>query len=232
MTRRFSLIEIEAQVVVFDLDDTLYLEKDFAESGFSALARQFGERVGGMRFAAECRKRLAAGIRGKILDLALSASGIEPTPELIAELVAYYRAHQPEIEFCTDASRLFARISDMRTGLITDGHEKAQYAKINALGLDRMIDHIVVTGDWAKEFSKPHPRAFELIETLTSCTGRAIVYVADNAAKDFVSPRRLGWQSVQILRPSRIHDGAPRQPDHKADHVITSFDELTITLGN
>lgn len=226
------MIEIEAQVLVFDLDDTLYLEKDFAESGFSALARHFGERIGGARFATECRERLAAGTRGNIFDLALSASGIEPTPELIAELVAYYRAHSPDIEFCADATRLFSRIPKMRTGLITDGPKEAQNAKIKALGLDRMIDHIVVTGEWPKEFSKPHPRAFELIESLTSCAGGAIVYIADNAAKDFVSPQRLGWQSVQILRPSRIHAGTPRQPEHEANHVITSFDELAIKPGN
>ena len=222
------MIEIEAQVVVFDLDDTLYLEKDFALSGFRALSQHFGERVGGDRFAAECEELLASGTRGNIFDLALSRCGIEATQELVGELVSHYRSHEPEIEFCADTSHLLGRIPSLLTGLITDGPKEAQWAKIRALGLDRMLDYIVVTGEWPNGYSKPHPKAFKLIEERTSLTGDNIVYVADNAAKDFVAPRQLGWQSVQILRPTRIHDGKSSLPDHAAQHVIQSFDELEI----
>ena len=226
--RRFSLIELEVEVVVFDMDDTLYLERDFAESGFHALAGHFGDRVGGEPFAAACRDLLAKGTRGNIFDLALSRCGIESTPDLIDVLVQHYRSHSPEIAFCDDVARFFDRSPDLPTGLITDGPEVGQRAKIRALGLERTINHIVVTGEWPKGFSKPHPRAFELIESLTSSTKRNLVYIADNAAKDFIAPRQLGWQTVQILRPGRIHDGSPANIGAGADHVITSFDELDI----
>ncbi len=223
------MIEIRAEVIVYDLDDTLYLEKDYAESGYKALSRQFAERIGGARFADECSRLLAEGARNNIFDLALARCRIDATPRLIAELVAAYRAHVPAIGFCGDTLRFFDRVGkEMRTGLITDGPKETQWAKVKALGLGETIDHVVVTGEWPKEFSKPHPRAFELIESLTSAPRRNIVYIADNGAKDFVSPRQLGWQSVQILRPDRIHAGTPRSPDHKADHVIASFDELEV----
>ncbi|MEM7666567.1 MAG: HAD family hydrolase [Pseudomonadota bacterium] len=222
------MIEIEAKILVFDLDDTLSLERDFAESGFRALAGEFGERIGGERFERECRELLASGTRGNIFNLALSRCRIEPTHALIAELVACFRAHQPEIAFCADVSRFFDRTCRMRTGLITDGPKEAQCGKIKALGLKAMIDHIVVTGEWAKEYSKPHPRAFQTIESLTSSSKRDLVYIADNGAKDFIAPRQLGWQTIQILRPARIHCGLPSEPDHEADFVITSFDELTV----
>lgn len=222
------MIEIEAKVVVFDLDDTLCLERDFAESGFRALAGHFGERVGGERFALECSDLLAQGARGNIFDLSLSRCGIDSTPELIKALVSHYRSHSPEIAFCEDVSRFFARGREMQTGLITDGPKAAQWAKIRSLELDRKIDHIAVTGEWPKEYSKPHPRAFELIERLAAASGRDLVYIADNAAKDFIAPRQLGWQTVQIIRPDRIHDGSPASPEHEADHVIASFDELEI----
>lgn len=227
--RRSSLIEIEAQVVVFDLDDTLYLERDFARSGFRALSQHFGDRVGGEDFSAACAELLEQGTRGNIFDLALSNLGIEATPRLIGDMVAHYRTHAPTIEFCGDASRFIARLDDLTTGLITDGPKEAQWAKVRALGLDRMLDHIVVTGEWPKEFSKPHTRAFELIQQQTNSSPRDIVYIADNGAKDFVAPRQLGWQSVQILRTGRIHSGTPVSADHDADHVISSFDELAIT---
>ena len=226
--RRFSLIEIAAQVVVFDLDDTLYLERDFARSGFRALARHFGDRVGGDGFATECSELLARGTRGNVFDLALSRSGIASTPELIAEMVAYYRSHAPDIAFCTDAARILERVGQFTTGLITDGPKAAQSAKIRALGLEEALDHVIMTGTWGSEFSKPHPRAFEAIESLTSATQGNVVYIADNGAKDFIAPRQLGWQTVQILRADRIHPGTPAGPAAEADHIITSFDELAI----
>tara|TARA_A100001391_G_scaffold99255_4_gene65922 strand:- start:25687 stop:26376 length:690 start_codon:yes stop_codon:yes gene_type:complete len=222
------LIEIAAQVVVFDLDDTLYLERDFAESGFRSLARHFGERIGGEGFAAECCERLAEGARGNIFDLALSRNGIEPAPELIAELVAHFRSHAPEIDFCEDASRFLSQMGQFQTGLITDGPMEAQAAKIRALGLGKRLDHVIMTGEWGKQYSKPHPRAFERIESLTAASKGGIVYIADNGKKDFIAPRQLGWQSVQILRPDRIHAGTPGGPEQAADHVISSFDELAI----
>ena len=226
--RRFSLIEIEAKVVVFDLDDTLYLERDFARSGFNELARHFGESVGGKRFAAECHDLLAHGTRGNIFDEALTRCRIETSPELIDALVAHYRSHSPDIAFCEDVARFFARRRQAQTALITDGPEEAQLAKIRALGLDKTIDHVVATGQWPKGFGKPHRRAFELIESLTASSGKDLVYIADNAVKDFIAPRHLGWQTVQIVRSDRIHDGSPAEPDHAAEHVVTSFDEIEV----
>ncbi len=223
------MIEIEAKVVVFDLDDTLYLEKDFAESGFTALARQFGERVGGERFEVECRKLLECGARGNIFNRALSRCQIETMPDFIDELVTFYRTHPPDIEFCADTSRFFSRLGDVCTGLITDGPKEAQRAKINALGLHEMIDHIVVTGEWPTGYSKPHPRAFELIESVTHASRRNIVYIADNIAKDFIAPRKLGWQTVQVVRPARIHIATSSKAEQEADYAIPSLDELEIT---
>lgn len=222
------MIELEAEIVVFDLDDTLYLEEDFARSGFDALARQFGERIGGARFARECAALLADGKRGNIFDLALARCNIAGAPGLVDELVAFYRSHRPDIELCPDAARFFARIEQMPTGIITDGPKETQWAKIKALGLNRTINHLIVTGDWGREFFKPHPRAFIRIENVTSSSGENLVYIADNAIKDFITPRRRGWQTVQIRRPDRIHAGDAETPDHEADHAIASLDDLRV----
>ncbi|MEE4201430.1 HAD family hydrolase [Erythrobacter sp.] len=222
------MIEIAARVFVFDLDDTLYLEKDFARSAFRSLSRDFGERVGGARFAEECGALLDWGNRGNIFNLALAKCGVVTTPGLIDELVAAYRAHTPEIAVCADAARFLSRMDGRMTGLITDGPRVTQSAKIGALGLSDTIDQIVVTGEWGKEFSKPHSRAFEYIESRTSFRGCDLVYIADNAAKDFIAPRLMGWQTVQILRPGRVHPGTANMPGYEAQHRISSFDEMAV----
>lgn len=224
-------LRIEAAVVVFDMDDTLYLERDFARSGFGAVGRQFAERFDGTLFARHCIALLEAGERGNIFDLALRRLDVAPADDLIGALVAAYREHPPEIALCADADRFLRRTRAAATGLISDGPGRTQAAKVAALGLRERIDHIVLTGEWPAGFGKPHPRAFEHIEQATGHSGGALVYIADNAAKDFLAPNRLGWQTVQILREGRIHDAPPPGPEHAAGHVVTSFDEIEIVAG-
>ena len=66
---------------------------------------------------------------------------------------------------------------------------------------------------------------------MDAADGRRCVYVADNAAKDFVTPNRMGWLTVQILRPGRVHDGTTPDAAHAAQVVITSLDQLDAVLA-
>lgn len=205
--------------IVFDLDDTLYLERDFAFSGYGAVEAALG--VAG--FAATCRSLFGQGERADILGRALDRHGLGR--DRLSELVATYRDHTPDITLCPDARACLDR-HGRGFALITDGAERTQRAKIRALGLDRRFDLIVPTGQWPAGFGKPHPRAFELVGG-----GRPCIYVADNAAKDFLAPNRMGWRTVQILRPGRVHDGAPPSAAHAAQVVIDSLDQLDAALG-
>ena len=205
---------LPADRVTFDLDDTLYLERDFAFSGFDAVAAHLGADG----FAATCRALFDSPHRAAIFNEALRRHGVSAE---VPDLVAVYRDHAPQIALCPDAARYLQRGG---FGLITDGPERTQRAKIAALGLARFCDQIIPTGQWPAGFGKPHPRAYQAI--MDAADGRRCVYVADNGAKDFVTPNRMGWLTVQILRPGRVHDGSPPDADHAARVVITSLDQL------
>lgn len=213
-----------AERIVFDLDDTLYLERDFAFSGYRAAGEWLdaqGAAPGlGRRLADTCGDLFARGERRAIFDRAAAALGL--VPDLVPDLIEVYRTHMPRIALCPDAARYLAG----QTGLaiVTDGPEQTQRNKIAALGLDAHCDVIVPTGQWPAEYCKPHPRAFETVAAASA--GRNCVYVADNAAKDFLTPNRLGWITVQILRPGRVHRGGPPTPAHAARAVIGSLDQL------
>ncbi len=207
-----------ADRITFDLDDTLYLERDFAFSGFDAVGDHIRARHGIGGFAATCRALFDTPHRAAIFDEALRRHRIDAA---IPELVAIYRGHRPRIALCPDAARYLLRGG---FGLITDGPEATQRAKIAALGLAPFCDQIIPTGQWGAGFGKPHPRAYQAIAD--AAPGRRCVYVADNGAKDFVTPNRMGWLTVQILRPGRVHDGSPPDADHAARVVITSLDQL------
>lgn len=209
-----------ARRIVFDLDDTLYLERDFAFSGYEAAGAWLAGQGLASGFAETCRRLFLAGERRRIFDRAAEAEGLPP--ELVPALVDVYRTHMPRIALCPDAARYLAGHDGF--AIISDGFERTQRNKIAALGLEAYCDVIVPTGQWAAEYCKPHPRAYELVAAASA--GRACVYVADNAAKDFLTPNRLGWGTIQILRPGRVHDGAPPTPAHAAMAAIDSLDQL------
>jgi putative hydrolase of the HAD superfamily len=216
-------------LIVFDLDDTLYLERDFAFSGYAALDPYVHEITGRGGFGATCRAAFMAGRRQRVFDEALSALGVPPTPAVVADLVDRYREHDPDIALCADARRCLDRLSGrLPLGLITDGPEVTQRAKIAALGIASRFSSLRPTGAWGPEFSKPHPRAFLEVE---DASGEGpFVYVADNALKDFVTPRARGWLTVQICRQDRVHTAPPPSAAYAPHAQIETLDALEATL--
>ena len=94
--------------IVFDLDDTLYLEQDYAYSGFSAVADWLERRHGIGGFAEQARIAFSQGERKRVFNAALAALQVEHEPALIEELVQTYRSHHPDICLAEDAERFLA----------------------------------------------------------------------------------------------------------------------------
>src|SRR5205807_1228176 len=92
------------EVVVLDIDDTLYLERDYARSGFRAV--EVAAAIPG--FADVAWQLFLDGVRGDTFDRALRALDQVPEPGRVAELVTIYRAHEPTIELARDAAAFLA----------------------------------------------------------------------------------------------------------------------------
>lgn len=216
-------------VVALDLDDTLYLERDFVASGFAAAGEWARAHLGLRDFAARAMRLFEAGRRGDIFDAALEEAGVAPSPELIAKLVAVYREHRPSIRLSPDAEAFLARPRrGVALALLTDGPLVAQRNKIAALGLARWgVRPLVCTDLWGRAYWKPHRRGFDRIQARYPLPAGRFVYVADNPAKDFIAPRALGWRTVQIVREGALHAARPAEPAHAADMMVTSLAELT-----
>ncbi len=215
-------------VVVFDLDDTLYLECDYAASGFDAVGRWMVEHHAVAGFAAAAKARFDAGCRGNIFDMALEDIGFAPVDGIIADMVHVYRHHPPDIMLAPDAAAwLDATPPGVAVALLTDGPAASQSRKIAALGLAaKGFWPIVMTDALGGNFGKPHARGFETIETAFGMPPGCFTYVADNALKDFVTPRARGWKTVQIVRKGRLHQAPPRDPSHAAHMVIDSLQQF------
>lgn len=218
--------------LIFDLDDTLILERDFVESGFNALDAFMAER-GVMGFGADCWAQFQAGRRGDIFDRVLQERGLLYGPEEIRLLVDCYRTHTPKISLAPDAARLLAKLeeADHAYGIITDGPLPMQKSKLAALSLERRAAIVICTDQWGREFWKPHERAFRVCADALG--NGPFVYIADNPAKDFVAPRQLGWASVRLRRPGGEHfhaepSGAAASPDLEVETLDQLFAALQI----
>jgi putative hydrolase of the HAD superfamily len=189
---------------VFDMDDTLYLERDYVRSGFEAVGHWAAKWIHVQDFAERCWRRFAAGRRRSIFDEVLCESGRQPAPKLISALVEIYRTHTPSIALAADASEALNAISHTASiAVVSDGPGASQSRKVEALGLDSFADPIVLTELYGSEFRKPHPRPFE--QVMHCRTASVYLYVADNPLKDFAAPKQLGWFTVRVRRPSGLH---------------------------
>ncbi|MBS3734310.1 MAG: HAD family hydrolase [Phycisphaerae bacterium] len=201
-------------VVVFDLDDTLYPERQYVRSGYgaaaAALARQRGESESPRRWANWLWKRFLGGQTQDAFGALSAAFGLQLTQEQIAELVNVYRSHQPAIRPWADMVELLGRLRSRHAlGLLSDGYLPGQQRKLDALKLGRFFDAIVFTEALGRDAWKPAKAGFERIASLLDTAHGRCAYVADNPAKDFLAPNELGWRTVQSLRAGQLHAANP-----------------------
>ncbi len=224
LSSRFS----EYNVFVFDLDDTLILERDYVRSGFQAVGRYLWLREGISGFAEQAWQLFMLGRRSEIFDEVLLSRGMSPDRELIDELVAVYRTHRPRLKLLPDAVELlpFLKKSGGRLALISDGPAVSQRAKLGAVGLEACFDSMVLTGDYGETFRKPGRPAFEWVQHFLNADPGEMVYIADNPLKDFMAPVELGWGAVRVRRPKGIYSHIDRTSEVPE---ISSLFELPLT---
>ena len=217
------------QAVVFDLDDTLYPERDFVLSGFRAVARWGESRLGIPADAGydELRGLYESGVRGETFNHWLGQHGVDAAP-LVPEIVDVYRQHEPSLRPFPCVPGLLARLRrDHRVGLVGDGYRDVQERKLNALGIRHLFDAVVFSDEWGRHAWKPSTAPFVAVLEQLGVTAASTVYVADNPNKDFIGARRTGIHTIQLLRPDGEYAGsAAPTPDHAASHVINDLAEL------
>lgn len=187
-------------MTVFDLDDTLFKERDFVTSSFRVIACEADRR--GIISYEKALAILCAGRDGGMAfsslaeEVAARAPGCGLTEEW---MVNTYRTHTPDIKLDDATESVLAALRERgeTLGLITDGRSNTQRAKIKALGLERFIEprNILVSGETG--FDKTHREPFDMI-MMRNPAERCYVYVGDNSAKDFIWPNKLGWLTVQL----------------------------------
>jgi len=218
------------RLVVLDIDDTLYLERDYVHSGFVAVGAWARDELGVDGLGERAWAAFEAGVRRTIFDDVLAGTGLDDTREIVPRLVEVYRSHAPTIEMLADARDWLDSLAPhVAVAVVTDGPLASQQAKADALVITRWADLVVFTESLGPGRGKPHPAAFEHLERELGVSGDRCAYVADNPAKDFVAPHRLGWRTVRVRRPGGLHADVPSGDD--VDTEITSLADLDTALA-
>ncbi len=231
--------------VVFDLDDTLYDEVEYCRSGFSAVANSIanlpkipprqsrGSAVvpTAERIFDSLWKQFTGGNRTKTFNSALEELGVAYDDNLIQELVKVYRNHVPKITLPADSRDVLSHLKSKYTlALLTDGFLPAQKLKVKALGIKKYFKCIIYTEELGRDCWKPSPAGFEKIMQMLNTKPQTSAYIADNEEKDFIAPNKLGFLTIQIIRPARMHTSVCRQGGTAAQFVIHKISELPALL--
>ena len=190
------------KIVVFDLDDTLYDEIDYVKSGFLCVAQVLRNVENAFERLYELFKQ---GERP--IDKLLEEENIV-SEEIKTECLRAYRTQIPNISLSDDVRDLLNRLkkSGYRLGVITDGRVEGQKAKIKALGLDNLIDKIIITDELGGiEYRKPNPKAFEMMRDFFDVKFEEMCYIGDNISKDFAAPDMLGMKSILYKNPNGLY---------------------------
>ena len=219
------------KVVAFDLDDTLYPEREYVLSGFRAVSELVKKRLGIEDFYSELVKTFDEGERKKTFNVALKRLGVEYNAALIQDLIDCYRAHFPDIKLYDDAMIILRLLKGKyHLALITDGHLQAQRNKVRALNLEQIFEKIVYTDEYGKDYWKPSLFPYQLVMEFFSAKGSECAYVGDNIEKDFIAPNKLGWLTVQIRREEGQYIDIFADDNRKAQVRIDSLIDLERVL--
>lgn len=193
--------------MVFDLDDTLYLERDYVRSGFAYVAQMTATSAEESRgIAAWLWRAFERGVRGDTFDRLIAARPALAGSVTSAELVDAYRGHTPTLSLLPGTADLLAelRARGLKLGVLSDGPLGSQRSKAEALGLDEWFDPVLLTASRGKGFTKPGTRGFEWIATRWHLPHTELLYIADNPLKDFIGPRELGWRTIRLRTPGQL----------------------------
>jgi putative hydrolase of the HAD superfamily len=221
---------MDMNAVIFDLDNTLYCERDYVESGFNRVASYLSSKNNLDKNVLFNRliDIFEFNGRGSIFDVLLKEYGLYS--ELNVYLCVYlYRSHTPDIKLYSNVLSVLKclRELNLQLGIITDGRASVQKNKVAALDLEDYFDIIVYTDKLGEANWKPSTIPYEVALKLLNSNPDESVYIGDDPFKDFTAPKKLGMKTIMVESEVMESYWADKgfEPT-EADYFVTELKEV------
>ena len=182
-----------SKIFVFDLDDTLYSERDFEKSGIEFVYENLSIKHISLETILNNRENW--------IEQIIDGSNNQITLQIVLDI---YRNHFPTIQLYNDAKVFLEKLLSQGTemSLITDGRSITQRNKLRALGIETFFKNIVIS----EEVNSEKPSEYNFRMVMDNKIAENYIYIADNPKKDFITPNKLGWTSICLLdRGQNVH---------------------------
>lgn len=219
------------RAVVFDLDDTLYNQRQHLAGAFLSvgklISRLFGLDPRGVRKELlEIAKRKGSA-SGKLFNIFLEKHGIKPKKRLLEQMVSAFYSYKPVklkpykrvVEILKELRR-----KGLKPGILTDGNPQLQKAKIEALGIKKFLNCVLVTDEMGENYRKPDLKGFLEISKQLGVSAAETIYVGDNPHKDFIGARKAGMLTIRVLTGE--YRKVRGEKSLEADIIIRSLGDL------
>jgi putative hydrolase of the HAD superfamily len=200
--------------VIFDLDDTLLDRRATIDTYLAGSAKRLGLTAD-----------VAAAYRTRFI--ALDNAGYTPRATVFGALATEFpmcgssesltadwieRAFS-ECRFMENATEVIARCKQAgyRTGIITNGPSGMQRAKLKSLGLEALVDVVIVSGE--EGMHKPAAELFHRAAERLRVAPSRCLYVGDNPVNDVGGATGAGMQAIWLQTDMAWPDEMPR-PRH------------------
>ena len=183
------MITLSETTVVFDLDDTIYYERDYQLSGYKSIIESCN-----LLYDVDITETVYAAVNRNNDVLEEIVKHLKLSNNSKDSLLWMYRLHCPKISL-SESTKLTLDIiknNDKHVAIVTDGRELSQRQKLYSLGLSDWP--VFISESWDE--IKPGEKRFKNIMKIMPASN--FVYIGDNIKKDFITPNKLGWISVGL----------------------------------
>ena len=187
------------EAIIFDVDNTLYDERQYVRSGFRAVSEYMAETLElnkDQLFRMLMSTFLKRG-RGEVFNIVLEELSIK-NEETVQKMLNVYRNHPPIIKVFKDTKPILHKLRKRhRLGIITDGVKRVQEIKIGALNIAGFFDVITYAVEYGgKDNNDVFLATLEKLKTTPSHT----IYVDDNPTNAFSVAKELGIHTVRMIK--------------------------------
>ena len=224
------------EVVLFDLDDTLFAHSEAVAAGITAHSAAVGLRADTVLWVAleeehyhrylhgeiDFREQRRARARGFVAPEVLSDAEAEAWFE--DYLVHYQAAWALHDDVLPMLDTLLQRV-----GLITNAELRFQLGKLDALAVTQRFEHVVASGEVG--VAKPDARIFLAAAERFGVDVQRCAYVGDRLHTDAIGAAAAGMVGIWLDRHGRASADELRAAGDAGVHVIQSLSQVQAVLA-